>query len=66
MRVLVYGVGATGARVARHLASNVDLEVLKLVERRDDVLNEVIASLGAPAQAVAIEGLLLETVSIIS
>src|SRR5689334_11989448 len=60
MRALVYGTGATGARVARHLASNAEPEVLKLIERRVEVLDEVVASLGPPAEAVFIDSLLLD------
>lgn len=61
MRALVYGTGATGARVARHLASNADPTTLKLIERRNDVLDEVVSSLGPPSQAVYIDALLLES-----
>ncbi len=61
MRALVYGTGAAGARVARHLASNAAPEVLKLIERRKDVLDEVVASLGPPSEPIYIDGLLLDS-----
>lgn len=61
MRALVYGTGATGARVARHLASNADPKALTLIERRQDVLDEVVSSLGPPAKAAYVDALLLES-----
>lgn len=61
MRALIYGAGATGARIGRQLISNNEVKVLRVIEDREDVLDEVVESLGGPAAKADIDGMRLET-----
>lgn len=61
MRALVYGVGAVGARVARQLASTVDLTELYVIDADADTAQQVATSIGAPAKPASIAALRLES-----
>ena len=57
MRALVYGVGATGSRVARQLISTNRLTDLVLVDQDSDVSDQAAASLGKPARVASVAAL---------
>lgn len=61
VRSLIVGVGATGARAARHLASQPDASGLTVVDLDAEKAAKVGESLGPPAVAAVLEGLRLET-----